>query len=83
MSFAKWFKVWGTLFAVVIALSALGLSVLAICLDNAHYQETIKPHTKHDETYDRLTRLDNKIERTEQSITTSQGSEPSASVVSQ
>ncbi len=42
-------------------------------MDNVHYQEITKPHTKHDEIYNRLSRLDNKIERVEQRINDAQG----------
>ena len=35
---------------------------------NKQYEELTKPHTQHDEIYNRLVVLDNKIERAEQSI---------------
>jgi hypothetical protein len=64
----RWFKSWGTLLTLLVAVIALGLSGYAIYADNAHYQELIKPHAQHDEIRDRLVRLDDKIERAEQSI---------------
>ena len=65
MRVIRWIKTWAPLFVAVIALA---LSGYAIYVDNVHYQEVTRPHTKHDEIYDRLTRLDDKIERAEQSI---------------
>jgi hypothetical protein len=66
----RWLKSWGVLLVAVIA---LGLSGYAIYVDNVHYQEITKPHTQHDEIYNRLVRLDDKIERAEQSISDLQG----------
>ena len=63
MDVSSWLKTWGALFVAVIALA---LSGYAIWMDNVHYQEVTKPHTKHDEIYDRLARLDDKIERLQQ-----------------
>ncbi len=62
MGFKGWLKTWGPILVAVIALS---LSGIAILLDNIHYQEITKPHTQHDEIYNRLSRLDAKIERIE------------------
>jgi len=58
-------KIWVPL---IVSIFALGLSGYAIYVDNVHYQEVTKPHTKHDEIYNRLVRLDDKIGRAEQSI---------------
>jgi hypothetical protein len=49
--------------ALIVGVIALGVSVYAVYIDRVHYQETIKPHTQHDEIYNRLVRLDDKIER--------------------
>jgi len=65
MGITRWLKTWG---ALLIAVIALGLSGYAVHVDNVHYQEIIKPHTQHDEIYNRLVRLDDKIERVQQSI---------------
>lgn len=65
MGVTRWLKTWGPLLVAVIALA---LSGYAISVDNVHYQEVIKPHTQHDEIYNRLVILDGKIERAEQSI---------------
>ncbi len=65
MGFKGWIKTWGALLVAVIALT---LSGYAIYVDNVHYQEVTKPHTQHDEIYNRLVMLDGKIERAEQSI---------------
>jgi hypothetical protein len=67
----RWLKTWGTL---IVAIVALALSGYAIYVDNVHYQEITKPHTEHEEIYDRLARLDNRIERVEQSIGDVRGS---------
>ncbi len=63
MGVTRWLKTWG---ALLIAVIALGLSGYAIYVDNVHYQEVTKPHTQHDEIYNRLVRLDDKIERVQQ-----------------
>jgi hypothetical protein len=65
----RWLKKWGVLLVAALALLASGY---AIYQDNVHYQEITKPHTQHDEIYNRLVRLDEKIERTEQNISTQQ-----------
>ncbi|MFC2071311.1 hypothetical protein ACFLUU_01130 [Chloroflexota bacterium] len=62
MGFKGWLKTWGT---VLVAVLALFLSGIAILLDNIHYQEITKPHTQHEEIYNRLSRLDGKIDRIE------------------
>ena len=69
MGITRWLKTWG---ALLIAVIALGLSGYAVHVDNVHYQEIIKPHTQHDEIYNRLVRLDDKIERVQQWIGDSQ-----------
>ena len=69
MGITRWLKIWG---ALLIAVIALGLSGYAVHVDNVHYQEIIKPHTQHDEIYNRLVRLDDKIERVQQWIGVSQ-----------
>ncbi len=69
MGITRWLKTWG---ALLIAVIALGLSGYAVHVDNVHYQEIIKPHTQHDEIYNRLVRLDDKIERVQQWISASQ-----------
>ena len=69
MGITRWLKTWG---ALLIAVIALGLSGYAVHIDNVHYQEIIKPHTQHDEIYNRLVRLDDKIERVQQWISASQ-----------
>jgi tetratricopeptide (TPR) repeat protein len=61
----RWVKTWGSL---IIAIIALIISGYAIYQNNVHYQEVTKPHTQHDEIYNRLVRLDDKIERTEQNL---------------
>ncbi len=66
MGISRWLKTWGALLALLIAVIALGVSVYAVYIDSVHYQETIKPHTQHDEIYNRLVRLDDKIERVQQ-----------------
>ena len=68
MGIAKRLKEWGPIIATVIALAAVGLSWYTMHMNNVRYQEITKPHTEHDEIYDRLTRLDEKMERTEQSM---------------
>ena len=65
VGFKTWLKTWGTL---LVAVAALAVSIYTCNVNNVHYQEVTKPHTQHDEIYDRLVRLDDKIERVEQSI---------------
>ena len=69
MGVTRWLKTWG---ALLIAVIALGLSGYAVHVDNVHYQEIIKPHTQHDEIYNRLVRLDSKIKRLEEHLISGQ-----------
>ena len=71
MGTVRWIKSWGSLLVAVIA---LGLSGYAIYVDNVHHQEVTKPYIQREEVYDRLVGLDNKIERSVQSINTVQDS---------
>ena len=68
--------------ALIVAILALGASASAVYLDNVHfkestelqekrYEELTKPHTRHDEIYNRLVILDGRIERAEQNINAS------------
>jgi hypothetical protein len=59
---------WHNWVALIVAILALFLSGLAIYIDNVHYQEITKPHTQHDEIYNKLTRLDDRILRAENDI---------------
>ncbi len=56
----RWLQTWGTL---IVATVAMMLSGYAIYSENIHYTELTKPHTQHNEIYDRLCRLDERIER--------------------
>ncbi len=58
--------------ALIVGVIALGVSAYAVYIDRVHYQEVTKPYTQHDEIYNRLVRLDDKIERVQQWISASQ-----------
>ena len=58
--------------ALIVGVIALGVSVYAVYIDRVHYREVTKPHAQHDEIYNRLVRLDDKIERVQQWISASQ-----------
>jgi len=65
MKLIGWLKNWGTL---LIAVVALGVSVYTCWVDNIHYNELAKPHSQHIEINNRLSRLSERIEREEQSL---------------
>lgn len=71
MSFLKSLKImnglktWGTL---IVAVFALAVSINTCRVENVRYQEITKPHTQHDEIYDKLVRLDTKMERAKELI---------------
>ena len=59
---------WVSLVALFIAVAALGMSIYTFCIENAHYEELTRPHTLHNEVFDKLSRLDNKIDRIDKEL---------------
>ncbi len=74
MGFISRVNTWVSLLSLLVAIIALAFTGFTYFTENAHYQEVTKPHTQHDEIYDRLVILDNKIDRVERSINAVQGS---------
>lgn len=63
-----------------VAIVALGVSIYAVYTDNSHfrqsmdfaakqYEEVTKPHSRHQEIYDKLSRLDMRIETAKATVT--------------
>jgi hypothetical protein len=55
-----WLSRWASL---VVAVIALAFSIYAIVTENLHYSELTQPHAQHEEAYDKLARLDARLER--------------------
>ena len=69
MRIKTWLNTWLPLIAAGFALVFSGYAIYA---DNVHYQEVTKPHAKHNEIYNMLVRLDDRIERVQQWISAPQ-----------
>jgi reverse gyrase len=63
--FTFWLKSWG---ALAVAVIALAFSIYAVVVENMHYAELTRPHAQHEEIYDKLTRLDIRLEYAEEYI---------------
>ena len=66
--FTGWINKWAIVITIICVSFVFGASSSAMDLDYQRYEEVTKPLSMHDEIYDRLITLDEKLERIEATV---------------